>query len=155
MTLLMFIWTVSCFRLMANTTSVSHGDPCWPADFPFFPKAGVDVLANGSEGERSKVRRKPAPGRFDPRGQLPVLGADESDTLRVRPGAGDLRCPRPPGDMLECSEKTLGDCGACDAAELPSHVLQYAFRLDSGDRCWAMLSAESGVAGPEAAEGNG
>lgn len=28
MTLLMFIWTVSCFKLMANTTSVSHGDPC-------------------------------------------------------------------------------------------------------------------------------
>lgn len=32
----------------------------------------------------------------------------------------------------------------------PSHVLQYALRLDSGDRCCAMLSTESGVAGPEA-----
>lgn len=28
MTLLMFICTVSCFRLMANTTRVSHGAPC-------------------------------------------------------------------------------------------------------------------------------
>lgn len=58
----MFIWTVSCFRLMAKTTSVSHGDPCWPADFPFFPKEGVDVLVTESAGERTEVRREPWDG---------------------------------------------------------------------------------------------
>lgn len=48
MTLLMFICTVSCFRLMANTTSVSHGAPCWPVAFPFLPRDGVDVLVTES-----------------------------------------------------------------------------------------------------------
>lgn len=57
---------------------------------------------------------------------LPLRGAEESDTLLVRPGAGDLRWPRPLGDMLlpvECSEKTLGDWGMC-VPVLPSQVLQ-------------------------------
>lgn len=49
MTLLMFIWTVSSFRLMANTTSVSQGDPCWPAAFPFLPKEGVEVFVTESK----------------------------------------------------------------------------------------------------------
>lgn len=31
-----------------------------------------------------------------------------------------------------------------------SHVLQYAFRDDSGERCWLTPSIESGVPGPEA-----
>lgn len=86
---------------------------------------------------------------------LPLLGAEESDTLLVRPGAGDLRWPRLLGDMLlpvRWSEKTLGDWGMCCVPVLPSHVLQYAFRVDSGDRCWVTFSAESGVAGPEAVE---
>lgn len=31
-----------------------------------------------------------------------------------------------------------------------SHVLQYAFRDDSGERCWLTPSIESGVPGPDA-----
>lgn len=48
MTLLMFICTMSCFKLMANTTSVSHGAPCWPAAFPFLLKEGVDDFVTES-----------------------------------------------------------------------------------------------------------
>lgn len=48
MTLLIFIWTLSCFRLMANTTSVSHGVPCWPAVLPFLLNDGVEVLVTES-----------------------------------------------------------------------------------------------------------
>lgn len=43
MTLLIFIWTFSCFKLIANTTSVSHGVPCWLAAL-FDLLTGVDVL---------------------------------------------------------------------------------------------------------------
>lgn len=46
-TLLMFIWTLSCLRLMANTTSVSHGEPCCAAAFPF-RNDGVEVLVTES-----------------------------------------------------------------------------------------------------------
>lgn len=51
MTLLMFIWTVSCFRLMANTTRVSHGAPCWLAVLPFLLQEGVEVFVTESRGE--------------------------------------------------------------------------------------------------------
>lgn len=47
MTLLMFIWTLSCLRLMANTTSVSHGEPCCAAAFPL-RNDGVEVLVTES-----------------------------------------------------------------------------------------------------------
>lgn len=56
MTLLMFIWTVSCFRLMANTTKVSHGDPCWPAALPFLLNDGVEVFVTESICEHTKMR---------------------------------------------------------------------------------------------------
>lgn len=52
MTLLMFICTVSCFKLMANTTKVSHGAPCWPVAFPFLLREGVDVFVTESAKER-------------------------------------------------------------------------------------------------------
>jgi len=130
MTLLMFIWTVSCFRLMANTTSVSQGDPCGPAAFPFLPKAGVDVFVTESGGKLAQMSGERSLLGFCShvlQDRLPLRGAEESDTLRVRPGAGDLRWPRPPGDMLlpaACSEKTLGDWGMCWAPVLRSHVPQ-------------------------------
>lgn len=57
MTLLMFIWTVSCFKLMANTTSVSHGAPCCPAAFPFLLKEGVDVFVTESGWEYEKISK--------------------------------------------------------------------------------------------------
>lgn len=52
-----------------------------------------------------------------------------------------------------CSLKTLGDCAMCvNEADWQgcSHVLQYAFRDDSGERCWLTPSIESGVPGPDA-----
>lgn len=60
MTLLMFIWTVSCFKLMANTTRVSHGAPCWPAAFPFLLKDGVDVFVTESTQWCTKIREQSA-----------------------------------------------------------------------------------------------
>lgn len=56
MTLLMFIWTVSCFKLMANTTRVSHGAPCWPDAFPFLLKEGVDVFVTESRRESTSIQ---------------------------------------------------------------------------------------------------
>lgn len=58
MTLLMFIWTVSCFKLMANTTSVSHGAPCGPAVLLFLLKEGVEVFVTESRREWTKIRRE-------------------------------------------------------------------------------------------------
>ena len=53
-TLLMFIWTLSCLRLMANTTSVSQGVPWGPAAFPFLAEDGVDVLVTESGRQTSE-----------------------------------------------------------------------------------------------------
>lgn len=58
--------------------------------------------------------------------ELPRLGAEESETLLVRPGAGDLRWEKPPGDMLaaaEWSENTPG-AGVAWPPVLPSQVRQ-------------------------------
>ena len=53
-TLLMFIWTLSCLRLIANTTSVSHGVPCGPETFPFLAEDGVDVLVTQSGRQKTE-----------------------------------------------------------------------------------------------------
>lgn len=63
-TLLMFIWTVSCFKLMANTTNVSHGAPCWPAALPFLLKDGVDVFVTESEMKNEWRLKKKQSGEF-------------------------------------------------------------------------------------------
>lgn len=91
MTLLIFIWTFNCLRLIANTTSVSHGVPCWLAAL-FDLLTGVDVFEIES-----------------------LRGTEESETLLDLMEAGDLRlCAAVPGDMVllvMCSLNTLGDCG--------------------------------------------
>lgn len=87
----------------------------------------------------------------------PLWGTEESDTLLDLVTAGDLRLwDAVPGDMLLlalCSLKTLGDCAMwVKEADWQgcSHVLQYAFLEDSGERCWLTPSIESGVPGPDA-----
>ena len=53
---------------------------------------------------------------------LPCLGAEESDTLLVRTGMGDLRWEKPPRDVLtKWSENKLGEAWP---PVLPSQVLQ-------------------------------
>lgn len=92
MTLLIFIWTVSCFKLMANTTNVSHGAPCWPAALPFLLNEGVDVLVTESGWEGIKMSKNVAEEKelHLEMGRFFVITSSRGWGIRHAPGA--TRC---------------------------------------------------------------